>query len=152
MKKVMLHHSLSWLNKCSGAIDDAIDITRYWCWCQWHWHYQKSHVACQFLHLDLAHGMVSLITLLASWDTDPRITSIKWPKKVIFTFFQMSWPKEYSVLLTVILASHDTDGNVKWLKKSCCILFPSSWPWKWNGAIDDTNTDITLKKVLGSLI
>ena len=27
---------LPWLNKCSGAIDDTMGITWYWCWCLWH--------------------------------------------------------------------------------------------------------------------
>ena len=33
---------LSWLNKCSGAINDAIHITWWWCWCQLHHETKKS--------------------------------------------------------------------------------------------------------------
>ena len=32
---------LSWLNKCSGATDNAISIRWCWCWCQWHYMIKK---------------------------------------------------------------------------------------------------------------
>ena len=35
---------LSWLNKCSGAIDDAIGITWYW----WQWHHMKKMLCFTF--------------------------------------------------------------------------------------------------------
>ena len=33
---------LPWLNKCSGAFDDAIGIPWWQCWCQWHYMTKRS--------------------------------------------------------------------------------------------------------------
>ena len=42
---------LSWLNKYSGAIDDAIDIT--WCWCQCKWQHMAKQVMLHLLLITL---------------------------------------------------------------------------------------------------
>ena len=65
----------SWLNKYNGAIDDSIGITWCWCWCQEH-PITKSQVVSPFNHLDLISGMVPLMTLLVSCDTDTSINGI----------------------------------------------------------------------------
>ena len=62
---------LSWLNKCNGAIDDVISTT-----------WPKSHVTSHFA-LDLTNGMVPLMTLLASHNTDTSINCTTWPGELL---------------------------------------------------------------------
>ena len=82
-QKFMLHLILIiLLNKCSGAIDDAFDITWCWCWCQWKYKTKKSCCVSYFDHLDLTNGIVPLMTLLALCDTDTNISGITWPKRL----------------------------------------------------------------------
>ena len=58
---------LSWLNKCSDAIHEAIGITWCWCWCQWH---NMAKISCS-------------ISLWSSWPNkgngaNDDIVSIMW--------------------------------------------------------------------------
>ena len=59
-------------------------------------HVQKSHVVSLFDHLDLKNGMVPLITLLASCDTDTSITGITSPNKLCCISFKLSQLNKYS--------------------------------------------------------
>ena len=59
-------------------------------------HDQNYQIPSPFDHFDLNNGMVPLITLLASCHTDTSINGIQWPEKSCCTFFQLSWPNEYS--------------------------------------------------------
>ena len=106
-------------------------------------HNQKSHDASPFDHLDLSNGMVPLITLLDSCDTDTNINDITWPKKLFCTSFWLSRLKQCIVAIDDAIgitwcqiASHD--------QKVIMHLLWSSWPIKWNGAIDDTVGHVTL--------
>ena len=75
----------------------------HWC-CHWHHmmlmlrasHDQKSHAASLFDHIYPANGMLLLMMLSTSYDTDTSIHSITWPKQLCFTLFQFSWPHEHS--------------------------------------------------------
>ena len=86
----------------------------------------------------LINGIVPLMTLLTSCDTDTSLSSIKWPKVTVHIFFSYLDLMNTVALLTIPLASHDADtsaNGVKWPKKSFCILF---WNKKCNRAIADT--------------
>ena len=145
---------LSWLNKCSGATDDAISITWWWCWYQWH-HMTKKVMFISFWSSGPKSGMVPLMTLLAWCDSDTSIISFPWPKDewchwqycrhhetltavsqhymtktFYYTFLHNLDLMNTVLLLTMALASHHTDASansVKWLKKWHCISFQSSW-------------------------
>ena len=70
---------LAWLKKCSGASYDIIGITCYWFQC----HHLTTNVMllCHFANHDLTNGMVPLMTLLASCDTN--IHGITWLKVML---------------------------------------------------------------------
>ena len=108
---------LSWLNKYIGAIVHAIGIM-----------WPKSHVASLFNHQQ-TNGMVSLMTLLASYDTDTSISGITWPKGYVAPHFSHLDLRNAVVPLMMPLASCD---------QNCCISFWLSWPKRWNGVIDNT--------------
>ena len=50
----------------------------------------KRHVASHFYHFDISNGMVPLMTLLASCDTDNSISGITGPKHYVAQIFQLS--------------------------------------------------------------
>ena len=54
----------------------------------------KCDVASHFNHLDLTNGMVPLMTLLASCNSDTSISGITWSKMSCCTLFESSWPNE----------------------------------------------------------
>ena len=47
-------------------------------------HGQKCHVALSFDDPNLTDGMVPLMTLLVSYDTDTSISGITWPKVMFY--------------------------------------------------------------------
>ena len=125
--------SLSWLNKCSGAIDDAIGITWWWCWCQWHvewchwWHCwhdctltpasmalhdQKRYVASYYDYLDWVSAVVLLMILFASHDGDADASVITWPKSHIASPFDHLYLSNWIVPLLTLFASCDTDTSI----------------------------------------
>ena len=75
---------VSWLNKYSGTIDEAIGIT-----------WPKCHVESPFHHLHLTNGMVPYLTLSTLCDTDTSINGTTWPKTVILHNVTMFLPNEY---------------------------------------------------------
>ena len=54
-------------------------------------HDQKSYITCPFDHFDLSSGMLPLIMLLESCDTDTSINAITWPKKLSCISFWLFW-------------------------------------------------------------
>ena len=111
---------LSWLNKCSCAIDNAIGITWYWWWGQWYY-MQKS--CCIFFWL--------------FWPSKWNGTMWCWhqnqshyrTKKLCCTSFLLSFlPKFSGTIDDAIDAGAGADANgITWPKKPCCILFCSSF-------------------------
>ena len=73
----------------------------YW-WGHWHHmmlilmasHDPKSHIASPFDHLDVTNGMVPLMTLLESCNTDISMNGITWSKKLGCTSFWLAWPNQ----------------------------------------------------------
>ena len=86
----------------------------------------KSHVTSPFYHLDLTNGMVPMMMLLTSCETDTSINGITWPKKLCFILFQSSRPNEYTDAITNVI-------GITWYRwkcqqcqmteMSCCIFF-----------------------------
>ena len=76
---------------------------------------KKLHLIYDFL--DLANGMIPLMTLLASCDTDTNINGITWPNCCTCCTLSLSpWSSEYNGADTSI-------NSVKGLKKSSCHSF-----------------------------
>ena len=72
----------------------------------------KSHIASPFHHLELANGMVQLITLMALCDTDTSISGITWPKRLCWNSFDYIYQINALVSLMIPLASHDQKGHI----------------------------------------
>ena len=79
-------------------------------------HDQKYHVASPSDCPELTNGMVPLMTLLTSCNTETSINDITWPKKLCCTLFRFSWLNEHSgaiYILTIPLTSHDADASAR---------------------------------------
>ena len=102
-------------------------------WSHWHhmmvmlvpvaWHAKKS-CSSPFNHLNITDGMVPLMTLLASCDTNRSINGISWLKGLCYTSFWWSSLNKCS-------CSIDDTISITWCwykrhhmtKKSCCMSF-----------------------------
>ena len=77
----------------------------------------KCHIASLFDHLDLTNGMMPLMTLLESCDTDTSINGIISHKKLSCTSFWLFWLNN---------AIDDANGITQW-NISCCLSLWSFW-------------------------
>ena len=73
-------------------------------------HDQKCLTASPFYHLDLTNGMVPLMTLLASCDTDTNIMELH-SQKNFYTLIQLSSTNKYNGVMTIPLESLDAGAN-----------------------------------------
>ena len=115
-------------------------ISVTWCWCQWHY-MTKSDATSHCDYFDQANGMVPLVTLLASQNTDTSINGLHDQNSNVTHCFNNLNLMNTIVLFTMSLASLDSDASansVLWLKTSCYISLWLSWTNKGNCAIDDT--------------
>ena len=130
---------LSWLNKYSGDIDDAIGIPwpKMWCcisfWSSWP---KKWNVAIDdtvdimwhahfFNCLDIMNTVVLLTWPLASHVADASSNSIKWLKKSYYISFWSSWTTNAMLLLMIPSGSCDilTGANsITWPRVMWCLV------------------------------
>ena len=100
---------LSWTNKCSGAIDNAISITWYWQQCQL---CHMTRNSCIPFPLSWPKNAILLLMMpLTLHNTDAIPNDITLPKMSCCTSFWYSWHKEVMVPLTMPLASHDASTS-----------------------------------------
>ena len=77
---------ISWTNKISGVIDDAIRVMS----CQ-NWYLMTKRSCCtSFINLDLANKTLPLTMWSMSCDAPTDANSITWPEKSFHTLFQLS--------------------------------------------------------------
>ena len=101
---------LSWLNKCSGAIDDFIGIIC--CWCQWH--FIMETLCCIPSWLSWCNKWNGAIdnTDDIMWHWHKHQWNL-WPKNFIVLCFNHIDLMNTLVLLTMPLASHGVDAGAK---------------------------------------
>ena len=97
----------------------------------------KSHVAPQFSYLDAWSALVPLTMLFASCNTDASTSGVTCPAKACFTWFPLSWPKEWN-------GATDNTVGIAWRQQQCGLAqwwkrsFQLTWPKQFSGATDDT--------------
>ena len=79
-------------------------------------HGLKSHTASPFDHLDLANGMVPMMTLLALCDTDTNIMTLHNQKCYTTHCFKYLDLMNTMMLSTMVLTLHDVDASTNSIK------------------------------------
>ena len=81
-------------------------------WCLFWWHHMpKSHIASPFDQFDLTNGLVPLMTLLASCNTDTSMNGITEPKSYVAHCFKCLDQMKTVVVLTTWLTSYAGDAS-----------------------------------------
>ena len=126
----------SWINKCSGVIDDVISVMWVIIGITWP---KKVMLGLNFNHLKLTNKMVPLTVPSVSCHTGLMQTASH-DQKSHHTLFHLASPNEQNNAIDDAVSIIWQQGWYQWkhlTKKWCFTSFWSLWCYECNGAIDN---------------